>query len=115
MDVYIAADYPEDSCEYRVTIAHERQHVGFNLAVLREWLPKVRAALTGAARDKFPASFPDTPTNEEVNHILLDPVAPVFQAMNQDMARRNGSIDTPENYRREIAKCGNWMPHEAPR
>ena len=114
MDVYIAQNYPRDSCEYKVTLAHENTHVRFNLEALRDWLPKIRAAVTEAAKRKFPASFPAQPTAEEINKVLLDPVAPVFHEMNEDMGRRNASIDTPENYRREIAKCGNWMPHADP-
>ncbi len=109
MDVYIAADYPPDSCEYKVTLAHENTHVRFNLEALRDWLPKIKAALTEGAKKNFPASFPVSPTKEELDHVLLDSVAPVFAQLNQDMAKRNGSIDTQESYRREIAKCDNWM------
>jgi len=31
--------------------------------------------------------------------------------MNEDMAKRNATIDTPENYARENAKCDHWSRH----
>lgn len=108
MNVYVAEEYPPDSCEYNVILAHENTHVRFNLETLRDWLPTVRAALSEAAKHKFPAIFPHKPDDKEMGQYLLSNMQATFALMGEDMAKRNATIDTPENYRRENAKCHNW-------
>jgi len=108
MNIHVAADYAPGTCEYTVILNHENTHVRFNVETLRDWMPSVKAALSEAARRKFPAIFPGPPTVGDLRHHLLDNMSSVFELMNQDMAKRNATIDTVENYRREHAKCGNW-------
>lgn len=112
MDVYVAEEYEPGTCEYTVILNHENTHVRFNLETLRDWLPTVRASLTEAAERKFPAVFPGKPTSDALTDYLLENVRSVFELMNQDMAKRNATIDTPENYRRENAKCHHWSRHD---
>lgn len=112
MNVYVASEYAPDSCEYGVILNHENTHVRFNLETLRDWMPSVQAALTEAAKHKFPVIFDGPPTNDDLDHYLLDNTAAVFGLMNEDLRRRNASIDTPENYRRENAKCHHWSRHD---
>jgi hypothetical protein len=111
MNVYVADEYPPDSCEYQVILAHENTHVRFNIETLRDWAPTIQAALVEAARRKFPAIFPRQPTREDLNPYLMANMKAVFDLMNQDMAKRNATIDTPENYARENAKCNHWSRH----
>jgi hypothetical protein len=111
MDVYVAQEYAPGSCEYNVILNHENTHVRFNLETLRDWLPALRAALTEAARRKFPAIFPKMPAGGDINAYLFENVRSILVLMREDMAKRNATIDTPENYRRENAKCHNWSRH----
>jgi len=108
MEVYVAGNYAPDTCQYKVIFDHENTHVRFNLETLRDWLPTVRAALTEAAVHKFPVIYPRPPVADELRDYLLDNIRSVFALMNEDMRKRNATIDTPENYRREHAKCANW-------
>lgn len=108
MNVYVAEEYPPESCEYKVVLAHENTHVRFNLDTLRDWLPTVKAALSEAAKHKFPAVFSHKPDDNEMGQYLLSNMQATFALMGKDMAKRNATIDTPENYRRENAKCHNW-------
>jgi hypothetical protein len=111
MNVYVAQEYEPGTCEYNVIMNHENTHVRFNLETLRAWAPTISAALTEAARRRFPAVFHSRPGANEVVNYLVDNVRATFQLMNQDMARRNATIDTPENYARENAKCHHWSRH----
>jgi hypothetical protein len=111
MNVYVASEYAPDTCEYKVILNHENTHVRFNIETLHDWLPSVQAALTEAAKHKFPAIFAEPPSNEDVRHYLLDNMQAVFDLMSEDLAKRNATIDTLENYRRENAKCRNWSRH----
>jgi len=108
MNVFVAGDYAPDTCEYKVILNHENTHVRFNIETLRDWMPTVRAELVEAAKKRFPVIFPGTPTDRQLSDQLLDNMHNVFALMNEDMAKRNATIDTPENYRREHAKCSNW-------
>ncbi len=112
MDVYVASEYEPGTCEYEVIYNHENTHVRFNLETLRDWLPTIQASLTEAAKRRFPVIFPGKPTSEALTAYLLENVKSTFDLMNKDMARRNATIDTPENYRRENAKCRHWSRHD---
>ena len=108
MNVYVASEYAPGTCEYGVILNHENTHVRFNLETLRDWMPSMKAAVSEAARRKFPAIFPGPPSEDQLRAYLFDNLRSVFDLMDEDMAKRNATIDTPENYAREHAKCGNW-------
>jgi len=112
MNVFVAQEYAPDTCEYRVILDHENTHVRFNLETLRDWMPSIRASLTEAAKHKFPAIFQTPPTDDQLRHYLFDNMKSVFDLMSEDMRNRNATIDTPENYRREHAKCHDWSRHD---
>ena len=109
-DVYIAANYPEGSCEYDAVMRHENRHVAINLEGLREWVPSVRAALSEAAARRFPVIADSLGGGRQVGALLFDAVRPLFALMNEDLRRRNAAIDTPESYRATQAECSNWFP-----
>jgi hypothetical protein len=108
MNVYVASEFAPGSCEYNVVHDHEYTHVRFNVETLRDWLPSIQAALTEAARRKFPVIYPKAPAGTELWDYLQDNMVSVIELMNEDLRKRNATIDTPENYRRESAKCSNW-------
>src|SRR5579862_5351457 len=111
MNIYVASEYEPGSCEYETILAHENTHVRFNLETLRDWMPSIRAALVESARRRFPAIYPGAPNEAALRERLLENLYSVFDLMNDDMRRRNATIDTPENYRRENAKCRHWSRH----
>ena len=111
MNVYVAEEYAPGSCEYNVVLNHENTHVRFMLGSLHKWAPSIQAALSEAAKHKFPVVFPAKPTNQQLSQYLGGNMDDIFALMNDEMTRLNASIDTPENYRRENAKCHNWSRH----
>ncbi len=108
MHVYVAAEYPEDSCEYKVILAHENTHVRFNLETLRDWMPSVRASLSESALRKFPVIYPAPPKAEDLVAYLSENMHLVAERMDEDMAQRNATIDTPEAYHKTSLLCTNW-------
>jgi hypothetical protein len=112
MDVYVASEYEPGSCEYNVILNHENTHVRFNLETMNEWAPTIQAALTESANRLFPAVFYKDPKRDNaVAQYLFENAKSTFLLMQQEMAKRNASIDTPQNYRRENAKCNHWSRH----
>ena len=111
MNVYVAAEYAPGTCEYKTILDHENTHVRFNLETLRDWMPSVKAALTETAKRRFPAIFATQPSDDALRERLLENLYSVFDLMNDDMRKRNASIDTPENYKRTAALCRDWSRH----
>lgn len=108
-DVYVASVYPQNSCEYSVVLAHENTHVALTNAAFRDWAPRIEAALHRLV-DRDGMATPTAAPRNDFPQLILARLRPELQAMEQDVRARNATIDTPENYRREKAKCGNWTP-----
>lgn len=109
-EVYIAKEFPLDSCEYTVVLDHENQHVAINRTTLAEYVPKVRAALEQAVAAGIGPIYSPTPRvgGTDVLQRLAQEVAPVLREAQQAQAKRNASIDTAGNYHDTSKKCGDW-------
>lgn len=110
LDVYVAANYPEGTCEYDVVREHENQHVEINRSVVRAWGPRIGAQLRDFVARSFPMVAATTADVQKIPRTLMDRLQPLFDAMNGELRQKNGAIDTPENYRRTAARCKNWFP-----
>lgn len=110
LDVYVAANYPEGTCEYNVVREHENQHVEINRGVIRAWGPRIGARLRELVAQSFPMVAASNADVQRLPKMLMDRLVPLFDAMNGELRQKNGAIDTPENYRRTSARCRNWFP-----
>jgi hypothetical protein len=105
--IYVASEFPKDSCGYGVILAHERQHHLFDLEVLRT-LP---AEVDWITREVFPLDVlaRDGSVNAELSrrHFFQQ-----FKYRYDELSNlRHQTIDNPDSYRRlgdfckgEIAK-----------
>lgn len=108
--VDIASEYRPGTCQYGVVKEHEDQHVAFNRAAFRDYLPQLRARLyqlTQSFQPFITTKAPDQ-AGQEVVERLMKGVEPVAEAMRAELKRLNGSIDTPANYRAVSARCREW-------
>jgi hypothetical protein len=107
--VYISSDYPEGSCEYDTILAHEQEHVAINRAALQAYQGEFEAALRRMLRAKK-AIY--TLRKEEARSAyvleLRRQLEPVAADMVAERNRKNGAIDTQDNYRRILSQCSNW-------
>jgi hypothetical protein len=110
LDVYVAANYPEGTCEYNVVREHENQHVEINRSVIHAWGPRIGAQLRDSVGQSFPMVAAGNADIQRIPQMLMDSLQPLFDAMNSELRQRNGAIDTPENYRLTAARCKNWFP-----
>jgi hypothetical protein len=110
LDVYVAANYPEGTCEYNVVREHENQHVEINRSVVHAWGPQIGAKLREVVAQSFPMEAANNADVQRVPNMLMDRLQPLFEAMNVELRQKNGAIDTPENYRRTAERCKNWFP-----
>ncbi|MEO5373347.1 MAG: hypothetical protein H7840_03595 [Alphaproteobacteria bacterium] len=108
MVVYVDRKYAENTCEYRVTLEHEYQHVAFYRSALTRHTPYIRAKLERAVT-RFPIIVNDLAKSRSLAmKILQDKLAPEVTAFKEEQNRTNASIDTAESYRRTQARCKNW-------
>jgi hypothetical protein len=110
LDVYVAANYVPGTCEHSVVLQHENQHVAIDRGVVRAYGPRIGAALRDIVRRSFPMVTTDPKLTDRLPDWLMQSLRPLIDAMDADLERRNGALDTPENYRRTAALCQNWFP-----
>ncbi len=110
MDVYVAANYQVGTCEYNVVLQHENQHVAINRSVLQAYAPRIGAGLREAVHRLFPMITTHREDLQRLPDILIDAIRPVWGSMQRELRERNGTIDTPESYRRTATLCTNWFP-----
>ncbi|MCC6914577.1 MAG: hypothetical protein IT566_12830 [Rhodospirillaceae bacterium] len=109
MDVYVPAEFPEGSCEYRAVRDHENQHVSIFRTSLAEFAPRARARIEAVlARAKpFPVR-----SEKAAAQTALAPVNAELAALQKEFnalhGARNARIDTPSNYAAVTALCKNW-------
>ncbi len=109
MDVYIASEFRPSSCEYRVIMDHENQHVAINRNALREYAPLVRQELErqlSFLQPRFTANAQISSDRKmEELHEKLDPL---MDAMERKMSQQNSALDTDVNYAAISEMCKNW-------
>lgn len=107
--VYVSSDYGEGSCEYDAILAHEQEHVAINRAVLQAYQGEFEAALRRVLRAK--KAIYTLRKDEARSAYVLElqrQLEPVAAEMAAERNRRNGAIDTQDNYRRILSQCSNW-------
>jgi hypothetical protein len=84
-------------------------HVGVYYFTQRDYAPRVRERLQRLVRSINPQVVRTEAAAREVHtEIINRGIADVLADMEAERKRRNGALDTPENYRREQAKCPRW-------
>ena len=109
MNVYIPAEFPEGSCEYRAVLDHENQHVTIIRSSLREFAPGARARVEALLRNARPTF---TRSNNGSADEVLAPVSAQLTALLNEFdtlhSNRSAVIDTPSNYAAVTGMCKNW-------
>ena len=115
VEVYVPSEFPEGSCEYKVILDHENQHVAINRTLLREFAPRLRAQVEKILAGTKPfytrnrAGGADA-VLENLNN-QLSGMLKEFEAL---QASRNAGIDSPANYKALSAMCKGWDRGGAP-
>jgi hypothetical protein len=109
MEVFVAADYPRDTCEYRVVLDHENQHAAINRETTLEFAPLVRADLERILREMQPmlVADPNGAADAALQGIQRG-LAAISDQHQSTMNKRNAVIDTSHNYDATFALCANW-------
>lgn len=104
--VYVARDLKPGSCEYRTTLDHEQAHVAIYKDQLRQFAPRFEQRLERVAASLKPiVSRTANAGHSYYLNKIRGEFQQVYRQFNRETDRRQGRLDTPENYRREQALC----------
>jgi hypothetical protein len=109
LTVYVARNYRPGSCHYASIMEHEKLHVLVFRRALQRYAPRIEHRLKRVAAGLRPVvtSTPERAATHLKNKLRQE-VRPLFREMNRELNRNNAKLDTPENYKREQARCSNW-------
>ena len=111
VDIYVAKEYSTGSCQYRVILDHEKDHVRTARTNLIRYVAKVKAALTSllipTGSDPVVVASPEQ-AEREVKALVPKLLNPAYQSMLADLRKAQASIDSPEEYRRTLRRCRKW-------
>ena len=111
LDVNIAAEYGQYSCQYQAILAHENEHVRVAQEILSPYAQQIRAALTTLSiptRDLPAVAESPEQARAHVQAVFQQVLLPVRDKMNQLVRARQAKVDTLENYRRTWQRCRKW-------
>ncbi len=111
LDIYIAADYQPQSCQYEAVLDHEQEHVVVAQTTMRAYEQRFRDAL-----DSRSIPTPDRPAEArsqaeaqaEVDQLFKQKLLPLLEEMTQELEVRQAQVDTLENYQKTWRRCRRW-------
>ncbi|HSE79075.1 MAG TPA: hypothetical protein VLG66_13845 [Alphaproteobacteria bacterium] len=111
--IHVAREYLRGSCEYQAILQHELKHAQADDAILKIHVPRIEQALRNAAAERG-AIGPFAPQGEADAQIQLRAgVEKAFREsltqMMRDRVARQGSVDTPQEYRAVAASCPSGL------
>lgn len=109
MEVYIASEYAEGSCEYRVIKSHELNHVLINLSTLKNFRQDVERELKTYVAQLSPM-INDNPEQviERLKTVLYDRLKLILRPMAVARFKAHMEIDSRSSYRRAQSRCQGW-------
>lgn len=98
--IYVAREFPEDSCAYAVVLEHEMKHYRFDLDVLRAMPDQMRKV----ARDVFPTGGNASAQEvERAENLYFQRVKYLYEALSFP---QHLTIDNPAAYQELADLCG---------
>ncbi|MEM7222190.1 MAG: hypothetical protein AAF495_04385 [Pseudomonadota bacterium] len=111
LDIFIAKEYRQHSCEYKVILEHEKQHVKVAQQALKPFVPKIISALTSFSipRAGNPLGVQSLDhAKQQINRRIDERIAPLRNQMTQVINKKQAKVDSPQSYRATFKRCKNW-------
>jgi len=106
--VYLASELKSSSCAYRVTLAHENQHVDNTREALQRYTPRLRNDILAALPKWMQPARSGRDGARKLQAKLEPIVAKMMKAMTGDAHEKDAAMDTPQAYAAESRKCSDW-------
>jgi hypothetical protein len=112
LTVYVTNAYPEGTCPYEQVLAHEKQHVQIHREVYQEYQRQLQAKMalaTGLPTHSRPITALNWEEGKEaLGKMINEVINPVFEDFEMELSRRNGLLDSAENYEELKSRCSDW-------
>ncbi len=114
--VHIASEYPEQSCEFREVLKHEKKHVKVTKDWQKEFTPLLRSELRSIAH-KIPAADPvgerQIPATQQMMMNIIKSHLEKFMEKRAVpvLVRRQSKVDDPLEYKLVPTRCENWQDY----
>jgi hypothetical protein len=106
--VYLASELRNSTCAYRVTLAHENQHVDNARRAVQRNTHQLRDSILAALPKRMRPARSADDANRRLHAILKPIVEDMMQAVTSEANEHDAAMDTPEAYAAESRKCSDW-------
>ncbi len=107
-EIYVAREYPRDSCSYRAILAHEQRHIRTSNDLINRYVPRLRWVLTSLRipTGRRPARVDSLEqAKSEVQALMEDLAEPLFDEMAKALRAAQAKLDSPASYARLLRQC----------
>lgn len=108
LQVYIASEYRQGSCQYQVVLNHENEHVRVNQYVIRKYVPIIRSALEREVHRLLPLASVNPNPAQAIEEALNPTINSLLKDMYGERDRGNAGIDTNYQYQKASQQCNRW-------
>jgi hypothetical protein len=108
--VDVASEYRPGSCQHRVVLEHENEHVSLTRGAFDSMVPRMRGKLDALVGrfEPFVTTAGSDAAGDQILKALMEGVRPILDEQERLRRDLNMAIDTPESYRRTSARCPEW-------
>lgn len=115
--VWVASQYPQNSCRYKVAYVHEMMHVKIARDALNEFIPGIEAFLraktaTLGVEGPIPPASLESAKQKQLA-VVQDAMAGALKRVDMVTETRQAKIDTPQSYLLASRACAGepeWGP-----
>ena len=111
LDVYVANDYAEGSCESAQILLHEMEHVKVHQRLYAKYSAELRKVLTTMKLPtrRAPVSYASlSVAQRDLSARLKASTQGVYARFKKDLSDENNRLDTVANYRSIQKRCNGW-------
>lgn len=101
LDVYVASEYKQGTCQFQVILTHENEHARVYQAAVQKYAPVLKETLARTVAQGYP-------DRERLRHAMQSAIDKVFGLLLAEARRGNGYIDTSDMYSRTAQSCKKW-------
>lgn len=111
LDVYVANDYAEGSCESTQILLHEMEHVKVHQRLYAKYSAELKKVLTTLKlpTQQEPALYSSlSVAQKDLSARLKAATQGVYARFKKDLSDENNHLDTTANYRAIQSRCHDW-------
>jgi len=112
--IFIASEVKGQTCRQKVTRLHEERHVATDLRAIKEYIPKLKMELLMYLRSLgMQGPFPASDLKRQMDSMSVEvnkSLRPMTERLREARRKRQGLIDTVENYKHESSLCPGEFP-----